>query len=166
MYTAFRIHSRTSVSHFTNNQHRIYSYVFTGSVLGFPRSTQEFIYFNRTDVQDAIHAPHIDWMSCTNGDVYINATTGRPGSDTSIPSTLSVLPNVIEKSERTIIVHGLAVSSYRTWDFCSLWTMIAGLHLDCRRHANRNPVSSNHKTLVLGLHPFQKHDLEWCARLP
>ncbi|KAI0053271.1 alpha/beta-hydrolase [Auriscalpium vulgare] len=78
------------------------------SVLGFPRSTQEFIYFNRTDVQDAIHAPHITWDDCTNGNVYINPTTGRPGNDLSVPSTLSVLPNVIEKSERTVIVHGLA----------------------------------------------------------
>ncbi|KAI0030014.1 alpha/beta-hydrolase [Vararia minispora EC-137] len=73
------------------------------SVLGFPRSTQEFIYFNRTDVQDAIHAPHITWEDCSNNNVYAG-----DGSDTSIPSTLSVLPNVIEKSERTVIVHGLA----------------------------------------------------------
>ncbi|THH07732.1 hypothetical protein EW145_g3187 [Phellinidium pouzarii] len=78
------------------------------SVIGFPRSTQEFIYFNRTDVQDAIHAPHIDWTACTNTNVYVNLTTGEPINDQSIPSTLSVLPNVIEKSERTIIVHGLA----------------------------------------------------------
>jgi len=72
------------------------------SVLGFPRSTQEFVYFNRTDVQDAIHAPHIVWQSCAAKSVYL------PGGDQSIPSTLSVLPNVIEKSERTVIVHGLA----------------------------------------------------------
>ncbi|KAF8510568.1 alpha/beta-hydrolase [Hysterangium stoloniferum] len=78
------------------------------SVLGFPRSTQEFIYFNRTDVQDAIHAPHMAWSSCSNRAVYVNATTGRPSNDQSIPSTLSVLPNVIEKSVRTVIVHGLA----------------------------------------------------------
>ncbi|KAA1465940.1 alpha/beta-hydrolase [Dentipellis sp. KUC8613] len=78
------------------------------SVIGFPESTQEFIYFNRTDVQDAIHAPHINWETCSEGDVYINATTGRPGRDQSIPSTLSVLPNVIEKSERVAIMHGLA----------------------------------------------------------
>ncbi|KAI0061166.1 alpha/beta-hydrolase [Artomyces pyxidatus] len=78
------------------------------SVLGFPRSTQEFVYFNRTDVQDAIHAPHVEWAACANGDVYVNATTGAPGNDQSIPSTLSVLPNVIEKSERTVIIHGLA----------------------------------------------------------
>ncbi|KAI0072849.1 alpha/beta-hydrolase [Panus rudis PR-1116 ss-1] len=78
------------------------------SVLGFPRDTQKFIYFNRTDVQNAIHAPHINWQSCTDNSVYINRTTGGPGRDQSIPSTLSVLPNVIEKSERTVIVHGLA----------------------------------------------------------
>jgi len=72
------------------------------SVLGFPRSTQEFVYFNRTDVQDAIHAPHIVWNSCATRSVYL------PGGDQSIPSTLSVLPNVIEKSERVVIVHGLA----------------------------------------------------------
>jgi len=72
------------------------------SVLGFPRSTQEFVYFNRTDVQDAIHAPHIVWNSCATRSVYL------PGGDQSIPSTLSVLPNVIEKSEKVVIVHGLA----------------------------------------------------------
>ncbi|KAG6831761.1 hypothetical protein H0H92_007913 [Tricholoma furcatifolium] len=62
----------------------------------------------RTDVQDAIHAPHITWSDCSSGSVYINPTTGGPGNDQSIPSTLSVLPNVIEKSVRTVIAHGLA----------------------------------------------------------
>ncbi|OSD05763.1 alpha/beta-hydrolase [Trametes coccinea BRFM310] len=78
------------------------------SVLGFPRSTQKFIYFNRTDVQDAIHAPHITWEACSDRSVYINPTTGGPGNDQSVASTLSVLPNVIEKSKRVAIVHGLA----------------------------------------------------------
>lgn len=79
-----------------------------GSVIGFPESTQKFVYFNRTDVQDAIHAPHIAWETCSDGSVYASAT-GGPGRDTSVASTLSVLPNVIEKSVRTVIVHGLAV---------------------------------------------------------
>ncbi|KAF7315184.1 Carboxypeptidase [Mycena indigotica] len=95
------------------------------SVLGFPRSTQEFVYFNRTDVkshifrerrlltsskvQDAIHAPHIVWETCSDGSVYL------PGGDRTVPSMLtaagsniSVLGNVIEKSVRTVVVHGLA----------------------------------------------------------
>ncbi|KAA1474008.1 alpha/beta-hydrolase [Dentipellis sp. KUC8613] len=78
------------------------------SVMGFPELTQKFIYFNRTDVQDAIHAPHIDYTICSESSVYVNATTGQPGDDQSIWSTLSVLPNVIEKSERVAITHGLA----------------------------------------------------------
>ncbi|KAI5118653.1 hypothetical protein M0805_002573 [Coniferiporia weirii] len=57
------------------------------SVLGFPRLTQEFIYFNRSKTRS---------MRLTlNG---LRAQT----------QTFIVLPNVIEKSERTIIVHGLA----------------------------------------------------------
>ncbi|KAL1746186.1 Alpha/Beta hydrolase protein [Schizophyllum fasciatum] len=71
------------------------------SVLGFPRDTQQFIYFNRTDVQDAIHAPRQVWEDCL-GPVYVHG-------DQSVPSMLSVMPNVIEKSARTVVVHGLAV---------------------------------------------------------
>lgn len=62
-----------------------------------------------SQVQKAIHAPHIDWETCSSGSVYVNAQ-GQPGNDQSVASTLSVLPNVIEKSVRTVIVHGLAVS--------------------------------------------------------
>ena len=108
--------------------------IYPGSVLGFPRSTQEFIYFNRTDVQDAIHAPHINWMSCTNTDVYINATTGRGGNDQSIPSMLSVMPNVIDKSVRTVVVHGLAVCLFMRYWFCGLLIVLVfrvGLYPYC-----------------------------------
>ncbi|KAF8828754.1 hypothetical protein HHX47_DHR3000070 [Lentinula edodes] len=58
-------------------------------------------------VQDAIHAPHINWDICSEGSVYVNAA-GRPGNDQSVASMLSVFPNVIEKSERVVVVHGLA----------------------------------------------------------
>ncbi|KAG6811952.1 hypothetical protein H0H92_005116 [Tricholoma furcatifolium] len=60
-------------------------------VLGFP-----------DDVKKAIHAPlDVDWVECSNINVF-------PNGDNSLPSALSVLPNVIEKSNRTVIVHGLA----------------------------------------------------------
>ena len=65
-------------------------------------------------MQDVIHAPHIDWETCSSGSVYTNATRNGPGRDTSVASTLSVLPNVIEKSVRTVIVHGLAVNIFST----------------------------------------------------
>lgn len=60
------------------------------------------IYFDREDVKEAIHAPvDVSWKECSDINVF-------PHGDASIPSALSVLPNVIEKSNRTVIVHGLA----------------------------------------------------------
>ncbi|EXJ60001.1 carboxypeptidase D [Cladophialophora yegresii CBS 114405] len=75
-------------------------------VLGFPGSFDYLpegasIYFNRTDVQKAIHAPIQEWAECTNVDVFVNNTDNSP------PSALSVLPRVIERADRTIIGHGL-----------------------------------------------------------
>ncbi|KAG8710190.1 hypothetical protein FRC11_004764 [Ceratobasidium sp. 423] len=72
-------------------------------ILGFPGSfnnQQSPIYFNRTEVQDAIHAPHINWDECSSVGVFVN------GTDNSVPVMLSVMPNVIEKSERTVVMHG------------------------------------------------------------
>jgi carboxypeptidase D len=59
------------------------------------------VYFDRADVKAAIHAPaDVDWAVCTDK-VF-------PKGDGSLPSALTVLPNVIEKSHRSVIVHGLA----------------------------------------------------------
>ncbi|KAG6890062.1 hypothetical protein C0992_003160 [Termitomyces sp. T32_za158] len=75
-------------------------------VLGFPGSFEQVqvspIYFDREDVKKAIHAPvDVSWKECSDINVF-------PNGDASTPSALSVLPNVIEKSNRTVIVHGLA----------------------------------------------------------
>ncbi|KAG6877822.1 hypothetical protein C0993_003606 [Termitomyces sp. T159_Od127] len=75
-------------------------------VLGFPGSFEQVqvspIYFDREDVKKAIHAPvDVSWKECSDINVF-------PNGDGSTPSALSVLPNVIEKSNRTVIVHGLA----------------------------------------------------------
>ncbi|KAH8833996.1 alpha/beta-hydrolase [Flagelloscypha sp. PMI_526] len=74
-------------------------------VLGFPGSFPDEqthpLYFDRADVKAAIHAPNTTWLECSDVDVF-------PNGDTSPPSALSVLPNVIEKSKRTVIIHGLA----------------------------------------------------------
>jgi len=74
-------------------------------VLGFPGSfpnQQSPIYFNRTDVKEAIHAPvDSNWEECSSINVYNTSS----GYGTNPPSGLSVLPNVIEKSKRTLILH-------------------------------------------------------------
>jgi hypothetical protein len=79
-------------------------------VLGFPGSSfqeQTPLYFDREDVKKAIHAPtNVTWDECSDIDVF-------PKGDASSPSSLTVLPNVIEKSKRTVIVNGLG-------DFCIL----------------------------------------------
>ncbi|KIY43594.1 alpha/beta-hydrolase [Fistulina hepatica ATCC 64428] len=73
------------------------------SVLGFPQSDDGLpIYFDRLDVKEAIHAPvYVNWTDCSTVNVF-------PDGDSSLPSAMSVLPNVIEKSNRSVIVHGLA----------------------------------------------------------
>ena len=75
-------------------------------VLGFPGDFDYTpvggsVYFNRSDVQKVIHAPPTNWAECTPTQVFVN------GTDNSPPSGLSVLPGVIERTERTIIGHGL-----------------------------------------------------------
>ncbi|EON68560.1 hypothetical protein W97_07818 [Coniosporium apollinis CBS 100218] len=71
-------------------------------VLGFPgsfpyRPEGASVYFNRTEVQEAINAPIQDWEMCSNGALDL---------DTSLPAGLSVLPSVVERTKRTVIAHG------------------------------------------------------------
>jgi carboxypeptidase D len=73
--------------------------VFSGS---FPQTQISPLYFDREDVKKAIHAPlDTNWTECSNIDVF-------PNGDSSLPPAFTVLPGVIEKNKRTVIVHGLA----------------------------------------------------------
>ena len=70
-------------------------------VLGFLQAQTTPLYFDRPDVQTAIHAPTTsNWAVCMPG-VF-------PHGDASLPPAFTVLQNVIEKNNRTVIVHGLA----------------------------------------------------------
>ena len=77
---------------------------------------QSPVYFNRPDVQKAIHAPLIQWNFCNDG-VSIAAALGNnrltlsrkvfPTGDASPPSIDSgIMSKVIEKNERTVMIHG------------------------------------------------------------
>jgi carboxypeptidase D len=60
------------------------------------------VYFNRADVKAAIHAPEdVEWALC------VRTTNVFPSGDASLPPAFTVLPNVIQKSSRTLIVHGV-----------------------------------------------------------
>ena len=59
------------------------------------------LYFDRADVKAAIHAPNVSWEECSSDRVF-------PNGDASPSTALSVLPSVIERSNRTVIVHGRA----------------------------------------------------------
>jgi carboxypeptidase D len=64
------------------------------------------LYFDRADVKAAIHAPaNVSWEECGSANVF-------PNGDASLPPAFTVLPNVIEKSNRSVIVHGLADFHY------------------------------------------------------
>ena len=59
-------------------------------------------YFNRTDVQAVLHAPNpTNFYECAGGPNLF------PKGDKSIPSALGPLPSVIERTNNTIIGHGL-----------------------------------------------------------
>ncbi|KAG2134925.1 Alpha/Beta hydrolase protein [Suillus bovinus] len=85
----------------TFNMYRIWdTYPLPWDVLGF-LNHQSPVYFNLTDVKKAIHAPvDTDWVVCGG---FIFETI-----DGSLPPAFTVLPSVIEKSKRAVIVHGLA----------------------------------------------------------
>ncbi|KAI0045431.1 alpha/beta-hydrolase [Auriscalpium vulgare] len=74
-------------------------------VLGFAGTYQKIqtpLYFDRADVKAALHAPaNVTWVECSYVQVF-------PDGDASIPPAFTVLPNVIEKSKRSVVVHGLA----------------------------------------------------------
>jgi carboxypeptidase D len=96
------IYSNALIVNPSFNMYRIWdTYPTLWDVLG-TLSQESPIYFNRTDVKIAIHAPvDTEWLECTTTDVF-------PHQDSSLGPAFSVLPNVIEKNQRTVILHGLA----------------------------------------------------------
>jgi len=69
----------------------------------FPQTQVSPVYFDRADVKQAIHAPATtQWTMCASQSAVL------PSGETSDPSSFSVLPQVIAKSARTVIMHGLA----------------------------------------------------------
>jgi carboxypeptidase D len=66
------------------------------------------VYFNRTDVQKALHAVvGTNWMQCTDVNVFGNGNSSSRASDASIgPANSGALQRVIEYTNNTIIGSG------------------------------------------------------------
>ncbi|KAK7431293.1 hypothetical protein QQZ08_002064 [Neonectria magnoliae] len=62
------------------------------------------VYFNRTDVQKAINAPHVNWYQCTPVNVFGDGKPNSNASDASnAPAQTDVVRRVIEHTNNTII---------------------------------------------------------------
>ncbi|KAK2059143.1 serine carboxypeptidase [Colletotrichum caudatum] len=66
------------------------------------------IYFNRTDVKEALHAPlDSNWMQCTDINVFGRGNESSDAGDDSIdPVSAGVLQRVVEYTNNTIIGNG------------------------------------------------------------
>ncbi|GIK06673.1 hypothetical protein Aspvir_002323 [Aspergillus viridinutans] len=76
------------------------------NVMGFPVSDAgqgPDNYFNRSDVQKAINAYPTDYQTCGKTTIF----QGEDAKDQSVPSGLGPLPSVIERTNNTVIAHGL-----------------------------------------------------------
>lgn len=63
-------------------------------------------YFNRDDVKAALHAPaNTAWDICTSQSVFLGRGAGRDG-DLSLDPIQSVLPKVLEKTNRVLVANG------------------------------------------------------------
>lgn len=64
------------------------------------------VYFNRTDVKLAVHAPlDVDWIECS-GPVFVGDGGVYGLGDYSLDSIQKVLPQIIEASNRVLVANG------------------------------------------------------------
>lgn len=82
-----------------------------GDVLGYPTDLQysypsQPVYFNRTDVKKAMHAPmEVDWSECASG-VFVGDGGPEDEGDYSADPIQKVLPRVIEATNRVLVANG------------------------------------------------------------
>lgn len=66
------------------------------------------VYFNRTDVKKAMHAPlDVEWQDCSPSPVFVGGEGGPEDEGDLSPDPLqSVLPRIIESTNRVLIANG------------------------------------------------------------
>ncbi|TVY19385.1 DNA repair and recombination protein RAD54B [Lachnellula arida] len=65
------------------------------------------VYFNRSDVKQAMHAPEdVEWLECTNNPVFVGDGGPQDEGDLSADPIQSILPRVIQATNRVLISNG------------------------------------------------------------
>ena len=83
-----------------------------GDVLGYPTDLQysypsQPVYFNRTDVKTAMHAPlDVSWSECAANHVFVGDGGPEDEGDISADPIQKVLPRVIEATNRVLVANG------------------------------------------------------------
>ncbi|KAL8707605.1 MAG: hypothetical protein Q9220_007392 [cf. Caloplaca sp. 1 TL-2023] len=83
-----------------------------GDVLGYPTDLQyvydaQPVYFNRTDVKVAMHAPlDVEWLECAPNPVFVGDGGPEDEGDSSADPIQKVLPRVIEATNRVLVANG------------------------------------------------------------
>ena len=83
-----------------------------GDVLGYPTDLQlsypsQPVYFNRTDVKLAMHAPmDVEWLECAPDPVFVGDGGPEGEGDSSADPIQKVLPRVIEATNRVLVANG------------------------------------------------------------
>jgi carboxypeptidase D len=73
----------------------------------FDSSNGKTNYFNRDDVKKALHAPAAtQWSECSNNAVFVGRGGPEGEGDLSMDSIVKVLPQVIEATNRTLVING------------------------------------------------------------
>ncbi|WVQ80585.1 hypothetical protein IAT38_002690 [Cryptococcus sp. DSM 104549] len=103
-FFAWQINPCFNVYHITNMCPLAYD------VLGSPTGllyAPNGIYFNRTNVKAAMHAPDVDWTLCSVDPVYAGGTAcPHENGDLSVDPIQTVLPQVIEATNRVLVSGG------------------------------------------------------------
>lgn len=80
--------------------------------LGYPTDLQYSypglpVYFNRSDVKEAMHAPmDVEWLECSPDPVFVGDGGPEGYDDTSPDPIQGVLPRVLEATKRVLIANG------------------------------------------------------------
>ena len=81
----------------------------TGNILGVIEYTPPgfTVYFDRSDVKKALHAPNVTWSLCSTESVYVGDDAGPEGEGDSSANPIDhALPQVIEATNRVLIGNG------------------------------------------------------------